>query len=61
MHLRTIVFRDMQLLTMEEANVYEKKEKGQKSLRALQNQVRMCGYRAANIAKYISHLKRNRP
>ena len=39
MHLCTIAFRDMQLLTMEEANVYEKKEKGQKSLRALQNQV----------------------
>ena len=32
-------FRDMQLLTMEEANIYEKKEKEQKTLRDLQNTV----------------------
>ena len=31
--------RDMQLLTMEEAEIYEKKEKGQKTLRVLQNKV----------------------
>ena len=34
-----ITFRDVQLLTMEEATTYEKKEKGHKTLRALQNQV----------------------
>ena len=33
------IFRDMQLLTMEEATVYEKKEKARKTLGVLQSQV----------------------
>ena len=38
-YVYTQSFRDMQLLTMEEATVYEKKEKARKTLSVLQSQV----------------------
>ena len=40
----TLHCRDMQLLTMEEATVYEKKEKARKTLGVLQSQVHTIMY-----------------
>ena len=43
-------FRDLQLLTLEEAEVFERKDKEQKALRVLQEKVRVKIYAQALLA-----------